>query len=364
MKKIFLIVILVKFSMALFSQNTNNCTQAISNFTFQSIKREVQNQNSDIQRLSIARQSLNNNCFSSSQIKELSELFQDDFARLEFAKAGYDRLTDRANFYDVYNTFAYFSTVFMLHDYVLEKRGGQNNISNPNNNQPRMVTFPNLNYPNHLTYAGLNKCSFPLAEDDFMIMARDIQNLNGDEAKINKLGEYFQQNICFTASQLMRFSTLLQLENNRLNYLKRMYERCFDVNNLQQATQVFANQFNQQNFTAFLQQQNTQNNPAAQPVVCSISDAEFQDIRKRITNENFNNARLNMAKTLLRVKKCFSSAQVREITKVFSFDKDKLDIAKFAYDFTTDKQNYYTISDVFTFQNDKQAFLNFINSKK
>jgi hypothetical protein len=40
-----------------------------------------------------------------------------------------------------------------------------------------------------------------------------------------------------------------------------------------------------------------------------------------------------------------------------------MEIAKFAYDYTTDKENYVKIADSFTFSNDKDEFLRFLKSK-
>ncbi len=43
-------------------------------------------------------------------------------------------------------------------------------------------------------------------------------------------------------------------------------------------------------------------------------------------------------------------AQVKEIMGVFSFENTKLDFAKAAYSYVYDKQNYYELSDAFSFE--------------
>ncbi len=359
MKKILFIVIFGLIQFNIFAQN---CNQPVSNFTFQGFKRELQNQNSDSPRLNTARGLLNNNCFSASQIKELAEIFQEDFPRLEFAKTAYDKVFDRTNFYEVYNSFAYFSTVFMLHDFVLEKRGNNNNNNN-NNNSPN---FPNLIYPNAVGYVGASKCNNPVTYNDFIIIAIEVNNLGTDELKINKLGEYFSQNTCFTTAQIMRFATLLQNENNRLNYLKRMYPRSFDSGNYQQAVQTLQTSVNQQNLVAFLQAENgnTPSNPVGtnQTAPCVLSDVDYKDVRDRINKESFNNSKINMARTLIPIKRCFTTQQIRGIMDVITFDK--MNIAKFSYDYCSDKQEYYKLSDGLSSNRDREDFMKFLATKR
>jgi hypothetical protein len=336
-----------------------NCNQPITNFALQQRKREVQNQPTDAQKLAISRQFLDGSCLSSLQIKELADLFQDDYSRLEFAKNAYLRAFDRANFYEVYNSFQYFSTVFILHDYIGEIKLNQGNWNNNPVNNPRgTLNFPNLIYPNHLDYAGARRCENPLNDNDFYRLAWEISNLTTENQKIDRMNTLASNN-CMTTGQLMRLTTLLANENNRLEFLKRAYNQVYDVNNYSQAVQVFSNQSNQQNLLNFLGNNANNNwNP------CAINAQEFADVRGRISREPFNNSKLSLAKSLIRIKKCFTSQQIREIVKLFTFGKDQMDLAKFAYEFTIDNANYYIISDVFTFASDREEFMKFVESKR
>jgi hypothetical protein len=339
-----------------------NCNQPITNFAFQQRKREVQNQPSDAQKLTSTRQLLEGNCLSSLQIKELADLFQDDYSRLEFAKNAYLRAFDRANFYEVYNSFQYFSTVFILHDYIGEIKLNQGNWNNNSPNNPRgTLNFPNLIYPNHLDYAGARRCENPLNDNDFYRLAWEISNLPNETNKIDKMNALTNNN-CMTTGQLMRLTTLLVNENNRLEFLKRAYNQVYDVANYSQAVQVFSNQSTQQNLLNFLGNNANNANNTWNP--CAITAQEFADVRGRISREPFNNSKLSLAKSLIRIKKCFTSQQIREIVKLFSFGKDQMDLAKFAYEFTTDNSNYYIISDVFTFASDREEFMKFVESKR
>jgi hypothetical protein len=49
---------------------------------------------------------------------------------------------------------------------------------------------------------------------------------------------------------------------------------------------------------------------------------------------------------------------------LMAFESAKLELAKYAYDFCTDKPDYYTIADALSFASSKEDLMNFIGSKK
>jgi hypothetical protein len=359
MKRIYLAF--VGFMMSLAFVWAQNCTQPMANFSFQQQKNNINNQPNESQRLMLAKQLLDGNCLASSQIKEICELLSNDFNKLDFAKSAYNRTTDRANFYEVYNAFSYFSTVFILHDYVVEQRGGGNTTPvNPVNpvNPTTSVTFPNLNYPSHMGYNGARKCDFPLADNAFMPLATDIRNQANDTDRMNKLDQY-TNSYCMTTGQIMRFATLLTEDSNRLNFLKKAYARVFDLTNYNQAGQVLQFVQSQNNFMTFLNSNSSVSTPT-----CVVTVADMTDMKTRVQKEAFDNTKVNTAKTIARVKKCFTCAQVKDIVTWFTYSDSKMNIAQFMWDFTTDRENFYIVADSFTFSSDKDKLMKFIESKK
>ncbi len=385
MKKIHILFVLTVFYLSIFSfSNVNaqrfgaqDCGQAMSSMTFQSRKQQI-SQVREFQRLQMAKQLLQETCLLSSQVKEIVEILIDDVARLDFAKTAYTRTVDRQNFYEVYNGFTYFSTVFMLHDFVAYTRGAYNPNDNPVNpinpnpvNPVRTVTFPNYFYPNSANYQGTIKCNTPINDNIFMQMAQEVFNFGDENARIGKINEYLQSN-CFTTAQLMRFGSLITSENNRLSFLKIAYIKVFDANNYNQASQLFTNQMNQQSFFTFIQQDGgfVPNNPTnpTNPITtnCTVPDADFNDMRTRISRETFSNTRLSLAKTIIGTRTCFSVTQIRTLSALMSQDEQRLDIAKFAYDYCNPSQrmNYFQISDIFTFSRTKESFMAFLQTKR
>ncbi len=90
-----------------------------------------------------------------------------------------------------------------------------------------------------------------------------------------------------------------------------------------------------------------------------ISNSDFNQAKETLRREIFENTRVNLAKQIIDVN-YFTANQVREIVNMFTFENNKLDIAKYAYKKTTDKNNYYLVNDVFTYSNSKDELARFI----
>ena len=93
-----------------------------------------------------------------------------------------------------------------------------------------------------------------------------------------------------------------------------------------------------------------------------MSNADFQVVKNSITKQSFADEKLKVAEQVTKVK-CISAAQVKEIMGMFSFESNKLDYAKFAYDYTIDKDNYFTINDAFSFSSSVDELNTYIESK-
>ncbi len=106
-----------------------------------------------------------------------------------------------------------------------------------------------------------------------------------------------------------------------------------------------------------------------QPVVTSsntgcypMNSTNFSSAKSTIANANFDESKLNTAKSILKAN-CLSTDQVVELCNLFSFEQSKLDFAKAAYNKTTDKANYFKVSNVFDFDASKEELSTFISNK-
>ncbi|MBL0135749.1 MAG: DUF4476 domain-containing protein [Chitinophagaceae bacterium] len=83
--------------------------------------------------------------------------------------------------------------------------------------------------------------------------------------------------------------------------------------------------------------------------------AFFRYAEDALRRENFENSRLAIAKQSGE-RNAFSAQQVKEIVRLFDFEKNKLELAKAAYANTIDKKNYFVIYDAFSFSRSKEGW--------
>ena len=108
----------------------------------------------------------------------------------------------------------------------------------------------------------------------------------------------------------------------------------------------------------FPPQHNTRPVPPPVPQYCS--DADVADLVVKLKRESFDDSRLKLAKTAMVSSLPYTTEQIRSVARLFSFDSGRMDYLKFAYSHCYDVQNYYKLTDLFTFSSDRDKLLDFI----
>ena len=91
----------------------------------------------------------------------------------------------------------------------------------------------------------------------------------------------------------------------------------------------------------------------------AMRNTNFAQAKESLRREWFENTRLTTAKQIID-QNYFTSQQVKEMVLLFTFENNRLDIAKYAYGKTVDKGNYFIMNDAFTFNNNKEALKEYI----
>ena len=86
---------------------------------------------------------------------------------------------------------------------------------------------------------------------------------------------------------------------------------------------------------------------------------EFESVKESLRKEWFEANRLKSAKFIID-KNNFTTQQVKELMLLFTFENNKLEIAKYAYNKTVDKQNYFQVNEVLTFNSSKEELVKFV----
>jgi Domain of unknown function (DUF4476) len=101
--------------------------------------------------------------------------------------------------------------------------------------------------------------------------------------------------------------------------------------------------------------------PAQQGCVQPMMWNDYESAKKSISEKDFEDTKLTMAKQIVKAN-CMSAEQIRGIMKLFTFENNKLDFAKYAYDYCTDKGNYFKVNDAFTFDHSSQELNDYISN--
>lgn len=87
---------------------------------------------------------------------------------------------------------------------------------------------------------------------------------------------------------------------------------------------------------------------------CRVSSSTFNQVFGQIKAERFDQKKLNTAKRLLRQHRCFRTTQIKKLVRLFPFSATRMKFLRNAYQYTTDKSNYYNIASELTFANEKK----------
>ncbi len=362
MKRLLLLSAFVLVSLTGFAQTV--CTIPVSNTFFQREYGTISGNYNTTSKLTYAINLANTNCLSSSQVKQITLLFFADQDKLEFCKAAYKNTVDKENFYDVYDAFAYFSTVFRLHDYVILQRS-QNITTNTYTTTTVTSDYPVYFYPDYSAYFGVTGCNYPIDETTFY-NTYNMQKMSklSENSKAIAIKDFINMN-CLSTAQIMKLTSILQMETNRLDVLKSVYLRAFDRGNFSYADQLLPTATYKLDFTNFIKG-NTTTTTTTTIVTnnnCTVTTTDMTDLKNTINNSSFDNTKMTVGKQAISAKKCFTVAQIKEILGLYSFESSKLEMAKYSYDYCIDKSNYYQVNDVFSFTSSKDELTKYVQGR-
>ncbi len=100
------------------------------------------------------------------------------------------------------------------------------------------------------------------------------------------------------------------------------------------------------------------------PIGCAqpMSSSEFEEAKSSIASKGFEDTKMTLVKQI-GSDRCFTVDQVKGLMGLFSFEDNKLDLAKFAYDHTYDIGNYYKVNDAFSFESSTEELNEYIKTR-
>ena len=93
-----------------------------------------------------------------------------------------------------------------------------------------------------------------------------------------------------------------------------------------------------------------------------MNSKDYEEVLRVISKEVFDEKRLNVAKRVISVNS-MTTKQIVNIGKLFTFETNLLEFAKFAYPHCVDPGKYYLLDELFIFESSKQELHDLIISK-
>lgn len=89
----------------------------------------------------------------------------------------------------------------------------------------------------------------------------------------------------------------------------------------------------------------------------------FLSAKRQLADESFDDSRLSTAKSIIQAN-CFTSEQILTVCQLFDFEDNRLEFAKYAYDFCLDQQNYFQVNQAFDFSDSADELDKYVSERR
>lgn len=89
---------------------------------------------------------------------------------------------------------------------------------------------------------------------------------------------------------------------------------------------------------------------------------DFNSLRSQVRARYFDSSRLTVAKQACRYN-CMTSDQIRDLCKEFSYESNRLDFAKYAFEYCYDRYRYYIVGQAFTYSSSVDQLNRYITNQ-
>ncbi len=249
-----------------------NCQQPMSRDAFQRALSTVQSQTFDEMRMDIAKQIARSNCLLASDVKALTQAFQFEHHRLDFAKYAYDYTLDLSNYFEVTEAFDFEHTRSELMNYIRMRSARYTCqqvpvgavVSGSMPAGPSTGTWPGLpptqtpgmpvvpTAPMSTAPVPSGSCQPCMSAEAF---ASSLNAIRGTASGISRLelAKALTTSNCLSATQIREVCRVLTTDTDRLDFAKHAYRRCCDPQNYLVVSDAFASTISREELARFIQ---------------------------------------------------------------------------------------------------------------
>lgn len=202
------------------------------------------------------------------------------------------------------------------------------------------------------------------------------------------------QSVCLSAGQVFELGILLSNDELKYDLAAAAYVNLTDQQNAYMLLDMFSalsGAFRFYDYMNFIDRQRGKPGitpripPAVQPTLqpvpepvpphttrpsvpalpaCVVTDNDMREVRQAIQSEFTSRGAVDQGKLVIKAKQCFNTDQIVSIMPLFPTSSAQLEIAKFAYDFCTDRGNYFKVVNALSISSAKEDLRKYIQARQ
>ena len=223
------------------------------------------------------------------------------------------------------------------------------------------------------SFAQAQNCRGPINPRMFQNQLQQMRVLPQESARFRTAMDSFRP-FCLSSAQVFQVCQLLGQDAYRVDFAYASHQRVLDPENfydVYDSFELFSSAFRLHDLIGGV---GIELVPIPQPIpvpeptpipitICEVSPQDMAEIKSLVKSATFKDSMENQAKIMVKSKQCFSSNQIIDLLSVFTYDDSKLMVAKYAFDYCIDTQNYYRVVNSFTFKRHQDDLTGFIEAR-
>lgn len=326
--------------------------------------------------------------FFVGQIQEMALMLPHDNLRYQFALRAFEHAVNPRHYYTVLDAFELKSTAFRFADavknykprYLASYDGQRQNKKAEEKEKTGDEVQDNIDYPDIDAYNDVNtNCGNPVSDKQFVRVKDTIEQVQTMSDKLNNALVMAEKN-CLTTEQIMKLAKMIDDEELRYKLFSGTFDLVYDADNFVHVKQLLESDHYRKKTNELLgisqgpapfktdekKSKDTINyvkkihhmiETLLQPLPdsvnhrgkseCNVPAREMNEIIAVLMETEMESEQLTEAKKIIKMKSCFSTEQIIRIIKTFEYENSRLNIAKYAYKYCNDQDNYEKINEVF-----------------
>ncbi len=214
-------------------------------------------------------------------------------------------------------------------------------------------------YFNNLPKTGDCKTPMPPSYINYLNILMSKAQIDDDKYSI---AENTTRNNCINVAQLNKILSHIVFEIEKIKLIKSAYFQLTDKNNVKNLDSTFKLESSKRELSIFLK--NTDDYKVRSGVSCTVAakQGDIDQLADNLAIYTTDTERFIVFKKVY-ADLCYSAAQSKIILSKFIHDREKLDAAKLLYFYSVEKNNFLSISDVFSYKNSAADLKEFIDKQ-